>query len=159
MRTLKQGFTLFELLVMAIVGIFIGLVGVNLMKGVNKRKVVSDVNALTYYLDQARANSVKTSTDQTVTIASDSSNLVTLTYGTKTATMLSTVLCAKTSLTDATCTTSFSVTYKAPQGEMCWTTLGTCNYTDTTLKFTRAPYSATLVMQGVFGYASIRDIK
>ncbi|GGJ27909.1 hypothetical protein [Deinococcus roseus] len=149
-----QGISLLEiLLVMVLIGILVGVGVMNLVRENKKRSLQDDVSSMTYYFDLARSTSVKTSVDQTLSLANSGSNVV-LTYGTRTITYQNMALCDSTG---GTCTTTGQVTFKSPYGEMCWSSA--CTTKDVLFKFTRQTWSAKLILQGVFGYASIREIQ
>lgn len=154
MKGNTRGFTLIEILiVLALVGILATL-GINsFIQELQKRSFQESVNGLLYQLEQARSASVKNSTDQTVVVAV-SGNKVTLTHNGQTVQAENLSMCVPSG---AGCANTAQVTFLAPHGEMCWG--NPCTSVDRRINFSRGENSATLVLQGVFGHASIRDLQ
>lgn len=154
MRRRFQGFTLIEILmVLAVVGVLAAL-GINsFIRELQKRSFQESVNSLLYQVEEARAASVKNSTDQTVVFAV-SGNKVTLTHNGQTVQAENLTMCVPSG---NSCANTAQVTFRAPHGEMCWG--NPCSNVDSRINFTRGIHSATLILQGVFGHASIRDLQ
>lgn len=153
-RVRSSGFTLIEILmILAIVATLLGLGLNSYVQEIQRRGLYEDIATLTYTLEQARSISVKTSTDQTVTVVS-SGNQVNVTYNGITSKYQNLAFCDKTQVS---CATTTELKFLSPTGEFCWSS--GCLGIDARLDFTRNSHSATLVLQGVFGYATIRDLK
>lgn len=154
MKGNTRGFTLIEILiVLALVGILATLGFSSLARELQKRNFQESVNGLLYQLEQARSTSVKNSTDQTVVFAI-SGNKVTLTRNGQAFQVDNLNMCVPSG---AGCTNTAQLTFLAPHGEMCWG--NPCTSVDRRINFSRGANSATLVLQGVFGHASIRDLQ
>ena len=168
-RTGVLGLTLIEILVvLAVVGVLLSIAISGGYREYQKRNFQNDLASMGYFFEQARSVSVKTSTDQIVKLTASGSNVtltITAVNGSVTAGTASTVVTSTTTFknlamcTSASsgCVTSVEARYKSPHGEMCWGTA--CSYEDASIPFVRNNNTAKIVLQGVFGYASIRDLQ
>ncbi|WP_034341648.1 pilus assembly FimT family protein [Deinococcus misasensis] len=148
------GFSLIEILmVLVVLGILMSLGISSYVRELQKRTFQQDVMAMLYPIEEARSTSVKTSRDQTVQLSASGNNIV-LTWGSKTLRFNNLTMCVPSG---AGCATTTQFTYRSPHGEVCWG--NPCVTMDQAIRFSRNNNSLQLVLQGVFGYASIRDLQ